>query len=425
MVAPERLRLRMYNIGFGDCFLLSLDYPAPLPDGRAERHILIDYGSTRRNKTAGLSSADVGDLIEEHCDGKLDVVIVSHRHRDHLSGFRSAETVLKGLDPSLVVRSWTEAPEAKVAGDASLSFHRSLAAGAGFMAQVVDVLEPLRPRGLRGDILRAARELKNAEAVRVLEELAAGDRGEYLHADQASRIGDVAPGVAVTVLGPPTPEQHPAVVRQREDDEQYWVRLQSAIAQSAALPDDDPLLEAVPQERALGPVDWLIKRMERQQLHQLNRIITAYDDALNNTSLVLLLEIGEHKMLFAGDAQIENWEFTLEDPAKLALLDDIDLYKVGHHGSRNATPRTLVERWRDYYATEPGRLLSLLSTYPGVHGSEGHGSEVPRHSLTHALDRPKADFRLVTTHLPDDGARWVEVTARTNRRGHYRVRRIL
>lgn len=422
-MTPQRIRLRMYNIGFGDCFLLSLEYAAPLPDGRSERHILIDYGSTRRNKTAGLSSADVGNLIKEHCAGKLDVVIVSHRHRDHLSGFRSAEDVMKELSPSLVVRSWTEAPEAKVDGDASLAFHRSLAAGADFMTEVVDAFAPLSRRGLRGDILRAAGELKNEEAVLVLQELSSGGKGEYLHADEASRIPEFAPGVKVTVLGPPKPEQHPAVVRQREDDEQYWVRLKSAIQQSAELTDDS-MLEPVAEERVLGPVDWLIKRMERQQLHQLNRIVTAYDDALNNTSLVLLLEIGEHKMLFAGDAQIENWEFTLEDPAKLALLDDIDLYKVGHHGSRNATPRTLVERWRAYYADEPGRLLSLLSTYPGVHGSEGQGSEVPRHSLMHALDRPKRDFRLVSTHLPDDGVRWVEMTARTNRRGNYRVRRV-
>jgi hypothetical protein len=42
----------------------------------------------------------------------------------------------------------------------------------------------------------------------------------------------------------------------------------------------------------------------------------------------------------------------------------------------------------------------------------------------HALDRPKRGFRLVSTHLPDDGVRWVEVTARTNRRGNYRVRRV-
>ena len=34
----EKVRIRMYQVGFGDCFLVSLEYDAPLPDGRAERH---------------------------------------------------------------------------------------------------------------------------------------------------------------------------------------------------------------------------------------------------------------------------------------------------------------------------------------------------------------------------------------------------
>ena len=37
---PTELKIRTYQVGFGDCFLLSFRYP------RFERHILIDFGTT-------------------------------------------------------------------------------------------------------------------------------------------------------------------------------------------------------------------------------------------------------------------------------------------------------------------------------------------------------------------------------------------
>lgn len=46
--------------------------------------------------------------------------------------------------------------------------------------------------------------------------------------------------------------------------------------------------------------------------------------------------------LFCGEAQIEDWEYALsfaEDSSQvLDLLRGVDLHKVGHHGSRIATP---------------------------------------------------------------------------------------
>ena len=72
---------------------------------------------------------------------------------------------------------------------------------------------------------------------------------------------------------------------------------------------------------------------------QLLGLVRSMDDALNNTSVILLFEAGGKKLLFPGDAQWENWELALKKNA--ALLKDVDVYKVGHHGSLNATPKTL------------------------------------------------------------------------------------
>jgi hypothetical protein len=67
------------------------------------------------------------------------------------------------------------------------------------------------------------------------------------------------------------------------------------------------------------------------------------DDVVNGTSLVLLIEVGGRKLLFASDAQWGTWQMMLTDPTANALLRDLAFYKVGHHGSRNGTPRAFVE----------------------------------------------------------------------------------
>ena len=67
---------------------------------------------------------------------------------------------------------------------------------------------------------------------------------------------------------------------------------------------------------------------------------------MNNTSLILLFEVNGKKLLFPGDAQLENWSYAVKDAddadATRALLADVDVYKVGHHGSLNATPKKLL-----------------------------------------------------------------------------------
>jgi len=69
------VRVRMYQVGFGDCFLLSFEYA-----GQAEpaRHILIDFGT--RQLAAGLNLADVAGEIDARTGGGPDVVVLSHRH---------------------------------------------------------------------------------------------------------------------------------------------------------------------------------------------------------------------------------------------------------------------------------------------------------------------------------------------------------
>ena len=91
---------------------------------------------------------------------------------------------------------------------------------------------------------------------------------------------------------------------------------------------------------------------------------------INNTSLVLAFELQESKkvLLFVGDAQRGNWNSWTEGSWKDGdetitardLLARTVLYKVGHHGSHNATLQ----------GTAAGRLSEPAWMGHGRYGSE-------------------------------------------------------
>lgn len=430
MSTVVRVRVRMYQVGFGDCFLLSLEYDEPLPDGRAERHILIDYGSTRsaRKGRAKGRMKEVAPLIAEHTHGHLDVVVLTHRHKDHLFGFSddTGAATLRSLKPKLVLRPWTEDPGMPAKADgpavavgtepagpdsvgvASARFARSL-------SEAQDTASRLAARpGLHAGLKTAAEEqLKNADAVALLDELATQQAGKYLFAGCDAGTASVVPGLDVTVLGPATCEQDARVAKQAEEHAEYWMAALCASLRQAAGPTTSARADAqqtVPV--GPGPVRWLIGRLGEQKTHSVTRLVRKLDDALNNTSLILLLEVGSLSMLFPGDAQIEDWQFTLDeltdDSGLKTKLAGIDLYKVGHHGSRNATPRSLHALWADRPDTLPP-LTALMSTRPDVHG-ESEATAVPRATLVTALEQVAT---LISTDDLDQGQTFVEIVAET------------
>jgi len=136
---------------------------------------------------------------------------------------------------------------------------------------------------------------------------------------------------------------------------------------------------------------------------QLLEIVRSLDSQMNNTSVILLFEVFGKKLLFPGDAQLENWSYALEDAPDAAevrdLLADVDVYKVGHHGSLNATPRTLL--WERFKKRKGRQLQTLLSTLPGKHGHTASNTEVPRRTL---LERLETESHLLNTNDLSFGA---------------------
>jgi hypothetical protein len=456
---PDSLTVRAYQVGFGDCFLLTFNYSNAKKESEKKRHILIDFGSTGRpDGTPPDQMMRVAKDIERQCrgennekKGKLHIVVATHRHKDHISGFSTdgdgTGEIIRALEPEVVIQPWTEKPDAKdpkidgtkrvvakslqlskedFADDSSRAFMSVLSDMNAFSEALLGELQFLNgsgkfKAGLRSDtgsqieFLANDNALPNRSAVENLATIA--KRREYVSYGSELNLDGLLPGVKVLVLGPPTLDQHSEIQKERaRDKDEFWM-LQAATANfwgvqaanrslvssfnaghAELFPDAEPFRSTIPSH-----MRWFVRQMRAARGEQLLGLVRMLDKAMNNTSVILLLEVAGKKLLFPGDAQIENWEYALGKDEDLAILKGVDLYKVGHHGSRNATPKTL---WNNFdHKTEgkndPKRLKTIVSTMAGKHGKAASHSEVPRTTLVKALE-DLSDYQTTQTAASTD-----------------------
>lgn len=428
---PTRLTLRTYQVGFGDCFLLTFRYP-PKNGASQDRHVLIDFGSTGQPAGAGEKlMLRVAENIRETCggkNGKLHAVVATHRHKDHISGFatNSAGTasgdIIASLKPDLVVQPWTEDPDAKPDAKKATATLKGKQRFTGALADMhsfaAATLAELDRRGQAfGPQLRAKLSflgddnLKNRSAIDNLIAMGKAGRAAYVSFGSKSGFDKVLPGVTTTVLGPPTLEQTDTITKQRShDDAEFW-HFQAAAGQTFTAAGKSPFTARYQYAQRPPHVRWLIPRMDALRGDQLLEIVRVLDQQMNNTSVILLFEAGKKKLLFPGDAQIENWAYALDQAKKKSSLQKklatVNFYKVGHHGSLNATPKSLWELFEHKGDShEHDRLQTVVSTMAGKHGSPDRGTEVPRSKLVDAL---KKDSDFFTTQALKGKTFWHDV----------------
>jgi hypothetical protein len=424
VLVPTKVTLLAYHVGFGDCFLVRFHYPDRC------RHVLIDFGTTSRPAKAPENQMErIANSICQECEGKLDALVATHRHSDHISGFATDDgpgSIIAACKPDLVVQSWTEDPNAapKATGPTAAFLGgmpglggKELQSGRGFVGRLddacrfaEDVRNQAREEQHRGS-LRSQNELmflgevglKNASAVQNLVKMGSNRpyAPRYVYCGADSGFDDsLLPGVKVSVLGPPTLDQSQTIRSQADENpDEFWMLAQAAPDARVAAETGGPFGAAA---QVPAYARWLKEGLDSLGARELVAFVRQLDGVLNNTSVILLFEVGPVKLLFPGDAQIENWSYALQQPGVKEVLEDVSLYKVGHHGSRNATPKTLWQGFkrRSPLEGDPNRLMTVLSTKGGKHGSPADNTEVPRVPLVTAL---KAESRLVSTEEPGGG----------------------
>lgn len=202
----------MYKVGFGDAFLLFL----PTADG--EKKVLSDCGSIARPPEELPLTRVVEAIVDAVTDERggvrrprIDVVVATHRHRDHISGFD--RPISDTVEVKEVWMPWKEHPTAPEARSLRES-HARLAAG--LHAELTALKEPDYEAAAAGLPLReiALNALANEAAMNTLLRgfQPPTPRHQFLPETPTHRTIDskALPEIVVHVLGP---SRDPAVIR--------------------------------------------------------------------------------------------------------------------------------------------------------------------------------------------------------------------
>lgn len=469
----KEIIVRMYRQGLGDCFLLAL--PAEKP--KEPRYLLVDCGVHKREDQGAERLRQVMDNLAEATGSHLNIVVATHEHEDHLSGFvqKDSPFLSDKLKIDQLWLAWTEkrgdrqADELrKKRGTAQRLIEKALeevlrtSGGQGFTdekrvellrkvreserptmppadeAAVRGVLDKLKEKASQdaaawdvaalyeGAGLGAAKK-STARVKPSANELALGllalkagvGHTEYCEPGRVLKVAGVSDSdLRVYVLGPPREatllaKDRPTKIRGTEEGDQGGaykevylsgnpssrafelspkLGLEASEAEGISTPEALRFPFVKSCQRALGPGgsavppatkkfidDYYLntqeswRRIDGDWLGAAETLALNLASDTNNSGLVLAFEWGPPGegavLLFPGDAQVGNWLSWPKQDYKAGgkkmsaddLLKRTLLYKVGHHGSHNATLRRDSERASSAEPLGPPFGLELMN----------------------------------------------------------------
>jgi beta-lactamase superfamily II metal-dependent hydrolase len=412
----KSVNIRMYNVGFGDCFLITLP---------GKRTILVDAGF----HAGGVGEFGGNDLAEqiiadvEAISGskRIDVVIGTHRHRDHVYAFSSDRW--EDVEVGEVWLPWVEDPSNKKA--TSLWKKQSKFAANLFAAMPGFALTPADEDSVKFMLWNAGVEIPGFDAggwsnKSALDRLCNGfksrDRAKarFLPEKEAypeSFETGVLPRVRIHVLGPARDPELIEELDPEDDGETYKaIALRAAAASEIADSTVPPFGDgwSVGDDESGFTLEPDTVEAIRTVTREVDAVFAAekVDGMINSTSLVLILELGKLRLLLPGDAEWGTWKRILNDEEAVALLKATSFFKVGHHGSHNATSKTLVD-------ILPSKISAMISTQQG---DGTFRNNIPLRDLLDAMTADKINYVRsdeASGTLPKGfkaGEKWVDLT---------------
>lgn len=381
----ESIRIRVYNVRFGDAILVTVPDRDPETDITTTRHILFDVG----NVLSGEGGADtvfepvVADILRVLDGNPLDLYVMTHEHLDHVQGLYYAATKLyeKGelkklldtqyawLSASAALDYYDTHPEAKKQKLALDAAYKAISSHLHLYADNPEVFEGL---------LANNNPSSTKQCVDFLRELAPKKRTFFVHRDFDTEGRHPFNETKFEIWGP------------EEDTSDYYKK-------KGFMLDAMDLLVSGKEGKAEEPVfpphgvdAGAFYNLVARRASGIWSNLLMIDKAANNTSVVLALNWRGKRLLFAGDAEIESWKMMVEQ----GVLDTIDFIKVSHHGSHNGTPDAdVLDNFMPLLSTGhvcTGVISTWAETYNGIPHDPTNHKLADRCHLHSTLDQPDA-----------------------------------
>jgi hypothetical protein len=354
----DKLLIRAYNVGVGDCIYVRIPRARKKSRKVDDFHLLIDCGS-KGSPTELKAALDhlKTELPDEGGKKRLDLLLISHEHEDHIKGIDPAwfaDVKIENLWMSVAMNR--DHPQARFA-------HQ-------LHDRVADAMRGIAARGLAlspelADIVN--RYIGNDQAVDALRTTLPANNGikpVYVHADlkPAALKPKTLSGATFKVLAP------------EFDIDTYYLGEAGAEILHGLAASAGALAEA-PAAPAGGAVPGNIsasdfRRLQSRMMSSAFAFAKEEGEVVNNTSVILLIEWKGRRLLFVGDAEWnrayreKKRNFSWNTAWKLRngeLAKPVDFLKIGHHGSTNSTP------WNDRQdgaVTEASTILDAILPLP-------------------------------------------------------------
>jgi beta-lactamase superfamily II metal-dependent hydrolase len=316
----DTLRVRVYNVRFGDAILVSA--PDRTAGGAPRmRHILIDMGNVRSGD-GGVDQvfAPVAQDILNVLDGQmLDLYVMTHEHLDHVQGlpylWREQGITLDvrhaWLTASSEVGYYERFPDAKRQLSARLSLYEEI-------DRYLHMTPALNSPAIQALMLNNSPH-RTDDCVAYLRGLA--NRTTYVYRGCALSRRHTFQDTGFQVLAP------------ERDTSTYYGRFQPMALGGASLPAGGVEWENQPIPPAGVDAGAFYNLVDFRTRGWMDNLL-AIDRAANNTSVVFQMEWRGWRLLFAGDAEQRSWR----EMHKRGVLGPVHFLKVSHHCSHTGMP---------------------------------------------------------------------------------------
>ncbi len=333
--------------------------------------VLIDCGSFRNSNASAQFMNDVAKHIKSTVgDHGLQMLVATHQHNDHMSGFKHAQKVFESIGIEQVILSWLDNPKdplAKEIADKHKKINDEIKRLHGLLKrQRNNTAKELRQNiGDLVDQLSISSNAVTEVATRFLREAGTLPIKYVDPGDVLTLAGIPSSQLRIHVLGPPKDYK---AIRDTSPNkgESYDPHLDSLLFSlndfvSALEPGGDDhypfnLHYKSKASKNAGELksyynqDW--RTIDHDWLEMGERLALHLNSFTNNSSIALAFQLVESEkfLLFVGDAQVGNWKTwsniprSESDPNLDFILANTVLYKVGHHGSHNATLKPAMDQ---------------------------------------------------------------------------------